>query len=96
MTLFGLIPGLRAVDSNHDCCGAAGTYGLKKERWQVAQDVGRGLFEKVTASVAPDAACDSETCRWQIAAATGKPVRHPIEYLAESYRAWDATHPDGA
>jgi glycerol-3-phosphate dehydrogenase subunit C len=91
-TLFGLIPGLRAVDSNHDCCGAAGTYGLKKERWQVAQDVGRGLFEKVVASGAPDAACDSETCRWQISAATGKPVRHPIEYLAESYRGWDATH----
>jgi len=95
-TLFGLIPGLRAVDSNHDCCGAAGTYGLKAERWQVAQDVGRGLFEKVVASDAPDAACDSETCRWQISEATGKPVRHPIEYLAESYRAWDASHPDDA
>lgn len=92
MTLFGLIPGLRAVDTNHDCCGAAGTYGLKKERWQVAQDVGRGLFETIAASAAPDAACDSETCRWQISAGSGKPVRHPIEYLAESYRAWDATH----
>jgi len=92
MTLFGLIPGLRAVDANHDCCGAAGTYGLKKERWQVAQDVGRGLFETVAASAAPDAACDSETCRWQISAGSGKPVRHPIEYLAESYRAWDTAH----
>ncbi len=91
-TLFELIPGLRAVDSDHDCCGAAGTYGLKKERWQVAQDVGRGLFEKVIASDAPDAACDSETCRWQISTATGKPVRHPIEYLADSYRAWEAAH----
>jgi glycerol-3-phosphate dehydrogenase subunit C len=90
MTLFGLIPGLRAVDSNHDCCGAAGTYGLKKERWQVAQDVGRPLFDMVSASGAPDAACDSETCRWQIGAATGLPIRHPIEYLAESYRAFDA------
>jgi glycerol-3-phosphate dehydrogenase subunit C len=90
MTLFGLIPGLRAVDAGHDCCGAAGTYGLKKERWQIAQDVGRGLFETIAASGAADAACDSETCRWQITAATGTPVRHPIEYLAESYRAWEA------
>ena len=92
MELFALIPGLRAVESNHDCCGAAGTYGLKKERWQIAQDVGRKLFESVRASGAPDAACDSETCRWQITAATGVPSRHPIEYLADSYRAYDAGH----
>jgi glycerol-3-phosphate dehydrogenase subunit C len=95
MDLFGLIPGLRAVESNHDCCGAAGTYGLKKERWQIAQDVGRGLFEKVRASGAPDAACDSETCRWQITSFTGLPSHHPIEYLAESYRVYDAAATSG-
>jgi glycerol-3-phosphate dehydrogenase subunit C len=92
MRLFSLIPGLRAAESNHDCCGAAGTYGLKKERWQIAQDVGRGLFDTVRASGAPDAACDSETCRWQITSSTGVPSRHPVEYLAESYRAYDASH----
>lgn len=89
-TLFGLIPGLRAIDSHHDCCGAAGTYGLKRERWQIAQDVGRPLFERFAASSAPDVACDSETCRWQISTATGKPARHPVSYLADSYRAYDA------
>ena len=50
MDLFALVPGLRAVDSDHDCCGAAGTYGLKVERWQIAQDVGAPLFDKVRAS----------------------------------------------
>jgi len=90
MDLFALIPGLRAIDSNHDCCGAAGTYGLKKERWQIAHDVGQPLFEKIVASGAADAACDSETCRWQISTATGLPVRHPVEYLAESYRSYAA------
>lgn len=90
MDLFALIPGLRAVDADHDCCGAAGTYGLKKERWQIAQDVGAPLFEKVRASGAARAACDSETCRWQIEQSSGVPTVHPITILAESYRRADA------
>jgi glycerol-3-phosphate dehydrogenase subunit C len=90
MDLFALVPGLRAVDSDHDCCGAAGTYGLKKERWQIAQDVGAPLFDKVRASGAARAACDSETCRWQIEQSSGVPTVHPITILAESYRRADA------
>ncbi|HEX2843817.1 MAG TPA: heterodisulfide reductase-related iron-sulfur binding cluster, partial [Candidatus Limnocylindria bacterium] len=90
MDLFRLIPGLRAVDSDHDCCGAAGTYGLKAERWQIAQDVGAPLFARVRASGASRAACDSETCRWQIEQSTGVPTVHPITILAESYRRADA------
>ena len=50
MDLFALVPGLRAADSDHDCCGAAGTYGLKVERWQIAQDVGAPLFDRVRAA----------------------------------------------
>jgi glycerol-3-phosphate dehydrogenase subunit C len=93
MDLFSLVPGLRAVDSDHDCCGAAGTYGLKAERWQIAQDVGAPLFAKVrsaAASGASRAACDSETCRWQIQQSSGVPTVHPITILAESYRRADA------
>lgn len=90
MDLFALVPGLRAIDSDHDCCGAAGTYGLKKERWQIAQDVGAPLFAKVRASGAARAACDSETCRWQIEQSSGVPTVHPIAILAESYRRADA------
>jgi glycerol-3-phosphate dehydrogenase subunit C len=93
MDLFALVPGLRAVDSDHDCCGAAGTYGLKKERWQIAQDVGAPLFAKVRAAAdggASRAACDSETCRWQIEQSSGVPTVHPVTILAESYRRADA------
>jgi glycerol-3-phosphate dehydrogenase subunit C len=89
MDLFALVPGLRAVDSDHDCCGAAGTYGLKAERWQIAHDVGAPLFAKVRAAAAAgarQAACDSETCRWQIEQSSGVRTRHPVEILAEAYR----------
>ena len=64
--LFALVPGLRAVDMDHDCCGIAGTYGLKNEKYGIAMAVGELLFKKVRAAGAARAACDSETCRWQI------------------------------
>ena len=32
LDLFALVPGLQAIDMDHDCCGIAGTYGLKREK----------------------------------------------------------------
>jgi glycerol-3-phosphate dehydrogenase subunit C len=95
MDLFALVPGLQATDQDHDCCGAAGTYGLKAERWQIAQDVGAPLFAKFRASGAARGACDSETCRWQIEQSSGVRTVHPITILAESYRRADG-RADGA
>ena len=87
MELFALVPGLRAIDMDHDCCGVAGTYGLKKEKYDIAMAVGDPLFRRVRATESARAACDSETCRWQIELATDRPVKHPIEILAAAYAA---------
>jgi glycerol-3-phosphate dehydrogenase subunit C len=93
MDLFALVPGLRAIDLDHDCCGIAGTYGLKREKYDIAMRVGADLFRRIKESGAPEAACDSETCRWQIASATGTRVRHPVEILATAYEAGDRPAP---
>ena len=90
LDLFALVPGLRARDMDHDCCGIAGTYGLKREKHAIAMAVAAPLFERVRASGAGTAACDSETCRWQIETATGVRTRHPVEILLDAYRAGDA------
>ena len=87
LDLFALVPGLVAEDMDHDCCGIAGTYGLKTEKYDIAMAVGDLLFKKIRAGGADQAACDSETCRWQIGAATGARLRHPVEFLAEAYAA---------
>jgi glycerol-3-phosphate dehydrogenase subunit C len=89
MDLFALVPGLRARDMDHDCCGVAGTYGMKKEKYDIAMSVGRPLFERVKASGASEAACDSETCRWQIETATSVRTKHPVEILQAAYAAGD-------
>lgn len=87
LDLFSLVPGLEAIDMDHDCCGVAGTYGLKKEKYDIAMAVGDPLFRRVRATQSARAACDSETCRWQIQLATDRPVKHPIEIIAAAYAA---------
>ncbi|MDR2975054.1 MAG: anaerobic glycerol-3-phosphate dehydrogenase subunit C [Propionibacteriaceae bacterium] len=83
--LLKLIPGLTVVDAEATCCGIAGTYGVKKEKYDIGQAVGRPLFDKVR-EINPDfAICDTETCRWQIATATGATVVHPIWFLHKAY-----------
>jgi glycerol-3-phosphate dehydrogenase subunit C len=85
LDVLGLVPGLRLDESHAACCGIAGTYGLKKEKYQIGMDVGADLFAFVKGSGADEALCDSETCRWQITHGSGVASRHPIEILAEAY-----------
>jgi len=85
LDLMEMIPGVSINHLQADCCGIAGTYGYKKEKYQIAMDVGRPLFEQVIAAGADVAVCDSETCRWQIAHATGARLIHPVELLAQAY-----------
>jgi glycerol-3-phosphate dehydrogenase subunit C len=85
LDLFALIPGLNVIEQDVECCGIAGSYGVKKEKYGIAMDVGRPLFEQVRASAPDVAACDSETCRWQITHGSGVPAVHPIELLYRSY-----------
>ncbi len=96
LDLFELVPGLQARDMDHDCCGIAGTYGLKREKYETAMKVGADLFEAIERSDATETACDSETCRWQIASATGRPSRHPVEFLARAYEVADREGREGA
>ena len=83
--LLSLIPGLQVRELDARCCGIAGTYGLKREKYQIAMDVGADLFGQVEASGARLVVCDSETCRWQIEHGTHCPSAHPIELLHRAY-----------
>jgi glycerol-3-phosphate dehydrogenase subunit C len=85
LDLFALVPGLDVVEMDARCCGIAGTYGLKQEKYEIAMKVGADLFDQVRASGAPTVACDSETCRWQISHATERPSVHPIDFLYRAY-----------
>ena len=81
LDLFALVPGLTVIENDATCCGIAGTYGLKHEKFDIAMDVGAGLFAQIEAAAPDLAVCDSETCRWHIEEATGVRCVHPVEVL---------------
>jgi glycerol-3-phosphate dehydrogenase subunit C len=85
LELLALIPGLEVREMNARCCGIAGTYGLKAEKYEIAMAVGADLFGQVRDSGASTVACDSETCRWQITHGTGLGSVHPIDFLHRAY-----------
>lgn len=90
--VLALIPDLSIRQSQAACCGIAGTYGYKKEKYEISQSVGNPLFEFVKSVNSPIAVCDSETCRWQITHGTGLPAIHPVELVAASL----GQEPEGA
>jgi glycerol-3-phosphate dehydrogenase subunit C len=83
--LLRRVPGVSVSETQAECCGVAGTYALKADKYKIAVDVGQELFEEVKTSNASVVACDSETCRWWIAQHTGLTAVHPVELLAEAY-----------
>ncbi len=78
--------GFTVVESKTDCCGVAGTYGLKQEKYDIATAVGKPLFQQIADVNPTRVVCDSETCRWWIESQTGKKAVHPIEIMAEAYQ----------
>ncbi len=86
MRVLQRVPGLRLILSDSECCGIAGTYGMKHEKFAVAKAVGGGLFQQAVEPGTDFVISDSETCRWWIAKHSGRHVLHPIELLAKSLR----------
>jgi glycerol-3-phosphate dehydrogenase subunit C len=85
LDLLALVPELLAEELDADCCGIAGTYGLKREKYEISMKVGENLFRQINEADVDVAACDSETCRWQIAHGTGVRAVHPVELLHSAY-----------
>jgi glycerol-3-phosphate dehydrogenase subunit C len=84
LQVLRMIPDLEILHSEAECCGVAGTYGLKRERAAVAYEVGRELFDQAR-QVKPDIiVSDSETCRWWIQRHTGVKCMHPLQLLAKA------------
>jgi glycerol-3-phosphate dehydrogenase subunit C len=80
--LLRRIPGLDLVLSEAVCCGVAGTYGYDRDKHDIAVAVGTSLRDQIAQERPDFVICDSETCRWNIAATTGRPCFHPIEVIA--------------
>ncbi len=91
LDVMTLVPGLDVREGNARCCGLAGTYGYKAEKYDIAMRVGEEAFRFVReqGDGARVVVSDSETCRWQLEHGTGKLGRHPVEIIAAAYGLYD-------
>jgi anaerobic glycerol-3-phosphate dehydrogenase C subunit len=84
--LLKLIPGLQVQSFSDRCCGLSGTFGLKKENYDLSMEIGKHLFGEVKKSGVDQVVTSCGSCAMQIAQGTGLKVVHPLTLLAEAYR----------
>jgi len=83
--LLRAIPGLDLVVLDSNCCGIAGTYGFKKENYDVSVGIGKPLFDQVKSITdADNAITDCETCKWQIDENTQLTTLHPLTLICQA------------
>lgn len=81
LRLMQRLDGVEAVNADAGCCGISGSYGFKKEKYDIAQEIGAELFAAVRGSGAAVAASECGTCRVQIRHGSGKKAVHPVSVL---------------
>jgi Fe-S oxidoreductase len=79
------LAGCEASEVDSGCCGMAGSFGFEAEHYDVSMQIGGlRLFPAVNAAGVEVTICaPGVSCRQQIEHATGRPVKHPIEVVAE-------------
>jgi glycerol-3-phosphate dehydrogenase subunit C len=87
LELLSLIPRLKVIELPEGCCGLAGSYGYKREKYAIAQEVGEDLFRAIRASKARTVISDCEACRMQIGYHTGVKTLHTVQVLRQAYGA---------
>jgi len=82
--ILRLIPGLRIDNIEADCCGLGGTFGFKKEKYTISQEIGKDLKEAIDRLNPEMVLTDCEGCRMQIRHLTGLKVLHPVQVLRDA------------
>ena len=81
LEIMRLIPQLKIVLSEADCCGIGGTYGYSKEKSHISNSIKNNLIEQIKNEKPDLVICDSETCRWNIEKSAKIKTIHPIQLI---------------
>lgn len=81
LELLRQLPGVEAEAANAGCCGISGSYGFKKEKYEIGMEIGSELFEKIKLSGADVGVSECGTCRVQMQHGSGKRAVHPVSVL---------------
>jgi anaerobic glycerol-3-phosphate dehydrogenase C subunit len=78
------IPGLRVQAFSDICCGLGGTFGLKKENFDLSMAIGETLFQEIRDSHVDEVVTSCGACAMQIFQGTGYRPIHPLSLLAKA------------
>lgn len=87
LELLRRLPGVTSRNADAGCCGISGSYGFKKEKYAIAQDIGAALFRTVRESGAHVAVSECGTCRVQILHGSELPCLHPVSIVRQRLEA---------
>lgn len=83
--LLKLIAELELIKINDSCCGIAGTFGMKKENFDLSMKIGSKLFDEISNAKPDFVLSGCGTCQIQINQGTGLEAIHPITLLNKSF-----------
>jgi Fe-S oxidoreductase len=81
--LLSQLPGVAVEDLQAHCCGMAGSWGMAARNYDLSRAIGSDLIGKLDSSSSTFGVTDCPTCRMQMEEFSPKPIRHPVEILAE-------------
>lgn len=85
MELLPKVPGLKIEEADAGCCGISGSYGFKKDKYDIAMKIGSKLFSRIKESKAKYGVCECATCRLQMEGGSGVKAIHPLAVLCHAY-----------
>jgi Fe-S oxidoreductase len=84
LRLLKSIPGVFIKGVSLTCCGMGGTYGFKKEHYEVSKQIGNKVFDDIRHAQPARIVTDCGMCQAQIEDSTGFSVVHPMVLLREA------------
>jgi len=84
LEILRLIPGFHVENIDADCCGLGGTFGFKKEKYEISEEIGKDVKEAIDRLNPEIVLTDCEGCRMQIRHLTRLKVLHPVQILRDA------------
>ena len=79
--LIEKLTGSKVQNAQAGCCGISGSYGFKKEKYQISLEVGKELFDTIKNSNCEIVTTECGTCQAQIKHGTGQKAYHPVTVI---------------
>ena len=81
--MMAALPGVRVEDLKSHCCGMAGSWGMAADNFELSRTMGAPMIQRLDSGPGAMGATDCPTCRMQMEQFSQKPIRHPVELVAE-------------